>query len=108
MVKLIKIIPSNVKGKKYSAFFKLDNGKEKKVNFGARGYRDYTLINNPKSKFYIKEREKREKVKQSYLKRHAKEDWNNVLTAGSLSRWVLWELPSLAGSIRKFKNKFNL
>ena len=108
MVKLLKIIPSDVKGKKYSAFFLLDNGKEKKVNFGASAYRDFTLMNNKKSKFYEPDKEKREKVRASYRARHAKDPINNPLTAGALSYHILWDLPSFAGSIRKFKNKFKL
>ena len=107
-MKLLKIIPSDVKGKKYSAYFMLENGKEKKVNFGGAGYRDFTLMNNKKSKFYLPNSGAREKVKQSYLKRHAKEDWFKPMTAGALSRWVLWNKPTLAGSIAHFKNKFKL
>lgn len=107
-MKLLKIIPSDVKGKKYSAYFMLENGKEKKVNFGGAGYRDFTLMNNKKSKFYLPNSGAREKVKQSYLKRHAKEDWFKPMTPASLSRWVLWNKPTLGGSIAHFKNKFKL
>ena len=91
MVKLLKIIPSSAKGKKYSAYFLLDekdkkgNRKEKKVNFGAKTYRDFTLMNTKGSKFYEKDKAKREKVKASYRSRHAKDPINNPLTAGSLS-----------------------
>ncbi len=108
MVKLLKIIPSDVKGKKYSAYFLLDNKKEKKVNFGAKTYRDFTLMNTKGSKFYEKDKAKREKVKASYRSRHAKDPINNPLTAGSLSYWVLWNKPTLGGSIAHFKNKFKL
>jgi hypothetical protein len=108
MPKLLKIIPSDVKGKKYSAFFLLDNGKEKKVNFGSSTYRDFTLMNNKKSKFYEADKEKREKVRASYRARHAKDPINNPLTAGALSWWILWNKPTLAGSISHFKNKFKL
>ena len=108
MPKLLKIIPSDVKGKKYSAFFLLDNGKEKKVNFGAKTYKDFTLMNNKKSKFYEPDKEKREKVRASYRARHAKDPINNPLTAGALSWWILWNKPTLAGSISHFKNKFKL
>jgi hypothetical protein len=108
-MKLLKIIPSDVKGKKYSAYFKLDNGKERKVNFGAANFRDFTLLNNKKSPYYIKNSGEREKVKQSYLKRHAKrENWFAPMTAGALSRWILWNKPTLGGSISHFKNKFKL
>ncbi len=108
MPKLLKIIPSDVKGKKYSAYFLLDNGKEKKVNFGAKSYRDFTLMSNPKSKFYEPDKKKRESVKQAYRSRHRNDPINNPLTPGALSYHVLWDLESFAGSIKKFKNKFKL
>jgi len=108
MVKLLKIIPSDVKGKKYSAYFLLDNKKEKKVNFGAKTYRDYTLMSSKSSKFYEKDKKKRDAVKASYRSRHAKDPINSPMTAGSLSYWVLWNKPTLGGSIAHFKNKFKL
>ena len=109
-MKLIKIIPSELKTKKYTAYFELDNNKERKINFGAKEYRDFTLLNDKSSKFYEKDKLEREKVKDAYLARHEKnnEDWNDPLTAGALSRWVLWNQPTLAGSIKYFKNKFKL
>ena len=108
MVKLLKIIPSDVKGKKYSAYFLLDNKKEKKVNFGAKTYRDYTLMSSKSSKFYEKDKKERDKVKNAYRARHAGDRINQPMTAGSLSYWILWQSPSFGGSIRNFKRKFNL
>jgi hypothetical protein len=108
MVKLLKVIPSDVKNKKYSAYFQLDNGKEKKINFGQAGARDFTLINKKDSKFYIDNKDDREKVKTAYRARHAKDPINNPLTPASLSWHILWDLPSFPGSIKKFKNKFKL
>tara|TARA_R100001369_G_scaffold22796_2_gene41829 strand:+ start:414 stop:746 length:333 start_codon:yes stop_codon:yes gene_type:complete len=107
-IKLLKIIPSDLTTKKYSAYFLLDNGKEKKVNFGQAGARDFTLINDKNSKFYIKSSVDREKVKQAYLKRHVSEDWFKFLTPGALSRWISWNKNTLAGSIAHYKNKFKL
>jgi hypothetical protein len=107
-MKLLKVIPSDVKNKKYSAYFLLDNGKEKKINFGQAGARDFTLINNKDSKFYIDNKDDREKVKTAYRARHAKDPINNPLTAGSLSWHILWNKPTLAGSISHFKNKFKV
>ncbi len=104
----MKIIPAKAKGKKWTAYFMLDDGKEKAVSFGAKGMRDYTLLNDKNSKFYEPDKAKREKVQAAYIKRHAKDRIDEPLTAGALSRWILWELPSFAGSIKKFKNKFKL
>ena len=108
-IKLLKIIPSKRKGKKYVAYFKIDDKREVATHFGSAGMRDYTLINDPKSKFYIKLVKEREKVKEAYIKRHMKrENWQAPMTAGALSRWILWSVPNLAGAIRNFKKKFSL
>tara|TARA_R100000541_G_scaffold57712_1_gene68089 strand:+ start:3669 stop:4022 length:354 start_codon:yes stop_codon:yes gene_type:complete len=113
-VKLMKIIPSKVKGKKWTAFFDLGEKdkkgktKEKAVHFGQAGARDYTLLNDKTSKFYEKDKAKRDKVKAAYQARHSKDKINEPMTPGSLSYWVLWNKPTLAGSIAHFKNKFKL
>lgn len=110
MVKLMKIIPAKAKGKKWTAYFLLDpkTKKEKAVSFGASGYRDFTLMNDKTSKFYEKDKKVREKVKKAYQARHAKDPINQPLTAGALSYYILWNKPTLAGSIAHFKNKFKL
>jgi len=107
-MKLISIVPSNRKDKKYKATFELDKERSVTTHFGASGYRDFTLMSDPKSKFYIKNSGEREKVRQAYLKRHAKEDWMKPLTAGSLSRFILWEKTTIPAAIKNFKRKFSL
>lgn len=96
-MKLIKVVKSSNKIKKYDAYFLLNDKKTiKKTSFGAAGYSDYTKHND-------RERKKR------YLARHViNEDWNDVTSAGSLSRWILWNKPTLSGSILDFKRKFKL
>ena len=106
-MKLLEINPSTRKNKKFMAIFDV-NGKKVTTHFGAEGYRDFTLMNNKNSKFYEKSSVERNKVKQSYLKRHAKEDWMKPLSASSLSRWILWNSASLPVSIKNYKRKFNL
>ncbi len=107
-MKLISIVPSTRKGKKYKATFELDKERSVTTHFGASGYRDFTLMSDPKSKFYIKNSGEREKVRQAYLKRHAKEDWMKPLTAGALSRWILWEKTTVPAAIKNYKRKFSL
>ena len=107
-MKLLKIIPSKRKNKKYVAYFKLPDGKEKAVHFGASGYRDFTLISDKTSKFYIKDKASREKVKAAYISRHSKEDWSKPDSAGTLSRYILWSTPSIGGSIRNFRKRFKV
>lgn len=88
--------PSKIKGKKYTAVF-YENGKEiKRTHFGASGMSDFTIH---------KDIERRER----YLKRHSKsENWNDKFSAGALSRWVLWNKPSLRASWTDYKRRFGL
>ena len=94
---LITIKKSDKHGKKMMAVFEDCNTERRKtVHFGALGYDDYTHHKDP-------ERKKR------YLDRHkSRENWNNPVTAGSLSRWILWNKPSLRASIADYKSRFKL
>ena len=82
--------------KKLEAIFSLENGRTKTVRFGQAGAPDYTKT-------------KDEAQKKRYLARHnPRENWNSAMTAGALSRWILWNLPSKQASIRSYKKRFNL
>lgn len=95
-MKLLRIVPSGNPKKKYDAIFENESGRTKKVSFGAKGYEDYTM-------------HKDEARKELYLKRHkAREDWSKPDTAGALSRWILWNLPSFNASVADYKRRFNL
>lgn len=68
------------------------------VDFGARGYSDYTLHKDPARK-------------QRYITRHsARENWGpgGVRTAGFWSRWILWEKPSLTSAKQFVQRKFKI
>jgi|TARA_R110000772_G_scaffold37095_1_gene88332 hypothetical protein len=93
----VKFSKSLIKGKKMTAiFYDKNNKKIKTTHFGAEGASDFTI-------------NKDDKRKQSYLDRHrAREDWNNPITAGALSRWILWESTSKTQAIKDFKKRFNL
>ena len=81
--------------KKYMAIF-TDKDIKKTTHFGASGMSDYTKHND-------KER------KERYLKRHKKnENWDKYMTAGSLSRYILWNKETLKDSIKDYKNRFRL
>lgn len=93
-LKLIKITKSTHPDKKLMAIFE-KNGRKKVVHFGATGMSDYHLHKDP-------ERKKR------YLLRHAKrENWNDPTSAGSLSRYILWNKTSLRASIDDYKKRFH-
>ena len=96
MTKLIKIIKSKNLKKKYTAIFLLDNGKEKKVNFGQRGSNDFTITGD-------------EDAKKRYIKRHTKDlKTKDPLRAGFLSMFILWNKKSLKDSIEDYKKRFKL
>lgn len=94
---LISIESSEKKDKKYDAKFReKDTKKEKVVSFGQKNASDYT-------------KHKDDERKKLYLQRHeANEDWNNPLSPGALSRWILWNKKTLKASINDFKKRFNL
>tara|TARA_R110000787_G_scaffold55038_1_gene127433 strand:+ start:52 stop:384 length:333 start_codon:yes stop_codon:yes gene_type:complete len=109
MTKLLKILPSKLEGKKYTAYFIMNDGKERIVHFGQAGARDYTLINNKSSSFYLPKKADRDAVKAAYRRRHEKDLLTNDPTRpGYLSYYVLWNQKTLGGSIKHYKNKFKL
>jgi len=82
--------------KKLMAIFTLENEKKKSVHFGASGMSDYTI-------------HKDDERKNRYLERHRKnENWSDPMTAGALSRWILWNKKSKVASISDYKKKFKL
>ena len=93
---ILNIRDSHLKTKKYDAVFN-DEGKIKVIPFGARGMSDYTEHGD---------KARRER----YLKRHSKnEDWDNMMTAGALSRWILWgDSTNINKNIANFKKKFKI
>ena len=107
-MKLLKVVRSNNKSKKWTAVFLVD-GQERRISFGATNYRDYTLLNDKTSKFYLPNKSDRAVVKASYIRRHEKrENFNDPMTAGSLSRFLLWDKPTFKGALRAFKKRFKL
>ena len=66
----------------------------KTVNFGAKGYENFTEHGD-------------EARRKSYLARHGcgKKSWRDKTTAGYWSRWLLWEKPSLQAAARALRRK---
>ena len=83
MINVVIQKSSNPK-KKYEAVFNV----VKTVSFGANGYQDYTMHHD-------------DKRKQNYISRHSNEDWtrSNIESAAWLSRWILWEKPTIQQAI---------
>lgn len=110
MTKLIKIVKSDKPKKKWKAIFKRQNGREKTIYFGSAGMRDFTLLNDKNSKFYIPDKKEREKVRDNYQARHKKDlitDENKQgIGAGALSYYLLWTTPKM--NIASYRRRFNL
>ena len=92
-MRLLRISPATDGVHKYTAVFE---DPDRTTHFGAKGYEDYTQHRN-------------ELRKANYLKRHAaRENWRDPTSAGALSRWILWNKPTLTASIEDFKKRFSL
>jgi hypothetical protein len=87
----MRLVDSPVKMKKWRAIF--ENGRT--TDFGHVAYEDYATDNLPESR------------KTAYLNRHRKrENWDDPYSAGALSRWILWNEPSLERSLKDFRRRF--
>jgi len=90
----VVIKPSTKSDKKLMAVFTMPDGKTKTTHFGQKGADDFTKTKNKSQK-------------ERYLNRHrARERWDDPFTAGALSRWILWNLPTRTASIKDFKRRF--
>jgi hypothetical protein len=89
---MVKFYKANNKRNKYVAVF--DDGSH--TYFGAIRYGDFTTHQN-------------EQRKKAYLARHRKnEDWTDPKSAGALSRWILWNKPTIEESILDYLQRFNM
>lgn len=89
------IVKSKIPDKKYTIIV-LKNGIHRTLHIGSKPYQDYTQHKNPERR-------------KAYIQRHSKrEDWNNPLTNGFWSRWLLWEKPSIEEAIKNIETKFNI
>lgn len=95
----VQLKKSTSEGKKYTAVFYDENRKKiKTTHFGQAKAKDFTSHG-----------EDAEERKKLYLDRHRNnEDWNDYKSAGSLSRFILWNKPSVSASYNDYLKKFNL
>ena len=94
----LKVIRKSHKAeKKYDAIFVKPDGREITTSFGLNPYSDFT-------------KHKDVTRRGRYLSRHKGmgENWNDPTSAGALSRWILWNKPTLRRSIKDFKRRFSL
>ena len=82
--------------KMVAIFYDEAKKKIKTTHFGASGYEDYTTHGEMQRKM-------------NYIARHKdREDWNDYMSSGSLSRWILWNKPTLSESIKDYMSRFRL
>lgn len=93
----VEIKKATQKNKKLQAIFYDDEGKKiKTIPFGQAGASDFT------------QHKDLERMKRYDARHKTREDWNNFMTAGSLSKFILWSKPTLKQGIADFKKRFNL
>ena len=99
MVEKLYLYESTNPAKKYMLkFINPETDRIKTVHFGASAYDDYTSF--PKAE--------RDERKARYLNRHKKEDWTDPHRASTLSRYILWNLPTIGASIRDMNKIFGI
>ena len=93
----IQLLKSSNEKKKYMAvFYNEERKKIKTTHFGSAGMSDFIIHKN-------------EEKKARYIARHsANEKWNDYMTSGSLSRWILWNKTTLSASYNDYIKKFGL
>ena len=98
MTKTIAYLQPGSGEKKYKVTIVKPNGTTKTVQFGAKGYSDFT-------------KHKDVERKNRYDMRHkSRENWtkSGITTAGFWSKWILWNKPSLQSSISNTSKRFNI
>lgn len=82
--------------KKYKIVFTRSDGKTKTLYFGDSTREDYTIHGDTERK-------------RRYLARHkARENWNDPMTPGALSKWLLWNKLSLKASVSDYSKRFGI
>jgi hypothetical protein len=80
--------------KYYVEFINPNTNRLKRMYFGAENMNDYTITGD-------------DEAKERYIKRHkARERWD-TLSPGMLSRFLLWNKPTLTASIKDTNKRFN-
>jgi hypothetical protein len=97
---------SPLESKKYRVIFYEDGKKTKHIDFGASKYNDYTIYNETEGKTEA------DKHRDNYIARHKPSEYTlwetDPMSRAALSRWILWEKPTLEQSFNFYKNKFGI
>lgn len=97
----VEIKKSTRPTKKLMAIFFKDGKKIKTTHFGSAANKDFTIYSKEDGKKIADER------KSLYYARHSKrEDWTKPMMAGTLSKYILWNKPTIKSSIADYIRKF--
>ena len=80
-------------------FYDKEDKKIKTTHFGDERYEDYTIH---------KDKERLKNYNTRHGAKSAGEKWQKPMTAGALSKWILWNKPSLKASFDDYKRRFKL
>lgn len=101
-MELVDIVPSTKQAKKLMAIFR-DGTKTWRVHFGAASYMDYTLYRKKASPQNARAK------RDQYIARHgATEDWSDPTTPATLSRYILWEEPTVDAAVKAYRRRFGV
>ena len=84
-----------IKSKKLHKKYDVINTNGQIISFGDNRYSDFT-------------KHKNEERKMNYIIRHQNEDWTDLNKAGTWSRYILWNKPTIKESINDMKKLFNI
>ena len=101
-LRLLSVEPSHRPDKKLVARFFAD-GKMRSVHFGAAGYGDYIA-------YHANDQHLAKEKRKQYIARHSRgaERWTDPMSPGALSRYLLWEKPSLAAALSAYRSRFHV
>ncbi len=92
-MKLVSITKSDRPEKRLKAVFE---DPKRTIHFGFKG--GSTFID-----------EQDDAKRKAYIARHkVRENWNDPTSPGALSRYILWEKPTLQSAIGAYRRRFNL
>lgn len=112
------------KSPKINKKYRIITPDNKKIDFGANGYSNYTIHKNPKRmRLYVQRHggkiskklkdEINNKIthkKMLKITHSSKENWSKsgINTAGFWSRWLLWSYPNLDKAIEFIRKQFRI
>jgi glutaredoxin len=98
MTKPIAYLELGTGNKKYKVTIIYPSGRRKTVQFGAKGYSDYTIHKD------------KDRMRRYEIRHRSRENWEKtgIETAGFWAKHLLWSSPSLREAIKRTSTKFNI